>query len=170
MKKYIARDKRNFFGGFNFERKDITTVRSRSFTLVELLIAAAILVLSLSGILVSYLACLELAEMSKNSSTALHEVKSKLEEIQNTVFNQIKATYDNATFTLAGFNGMGVSYVDDSNLDLLLINVVFCWRQPNGRVIGEDKNLNGQLDVGEDQNGNGQIDSLVEAASQVFER
>jgi len=155
MKKYFLRN----------EKK-----RSQGFSLVELLLAAGILVLSLSGILVSYLACLELTEMSKNSSMALHEVKSKLEEIQNTTFDQIKATYDNTTFTLAGFNGMGVSYVDDSNLDLLLIDVAFCWRQPNGRVIGEDKNLNGQLDVGEDQNGNGQIDSLAQVASQIFER
>jgi len=155
MKKYFSRDKKKFSGGF---------------TLVELLIAAAILVLSLSGILVSYLACLELTEMSKNSSMALHEVKSKLEEIQNTAFDQIKATYDNTTFTLAGFNGMGVSYVDDSNPDLFLIEVVFCWRQSNGRVIGEDRNLNGQLNVGEDRNANGQIDSLVQATSQIFER
>jgi len=153
MKKFVSRDN-----------------KKSGMTLVELLIAAGILVLTLTGILVSYLACLELAEISKNASTALHEVKSKIEEIQNTAFDQIEATYDQTIFTLAGFNGIGVSYVDASNSDLLLINMAFCWRQPNGRVIGEDKNLNGQLNPGEDQNGNGQIDSLVQIASQIFER
>lgn len=155
MKKEATRNNRNFLEGM---------------TLVELLIAAGILVLTLSGILVSYVACLELAEISKKVSLALYGVKGKMEEIQNKDFNQIKATYDNTTFTLAGFNGIGVSYVDDNDPDLLLIDVVFCWQQANGRLIGEDQNLNGQLDPGEDQNGNGRLDSLVEVTSQIFQR
>jgi len=35
------------------------------------------------------------------------------------------------------------------------------FKLPNGRIIGEDKNLNGILDAGEDLNGNGELDSPV---------
>jgi hypothetical protein len=45
--------------------------------------------------------------------------------------------------------------------DLLELTVSVCWKQ-KGRVIGEDKDLDGVLDSGEDANGNGMIDSSVE--------
>jgi hypothetical protein len=47
------------------------------------------------------------------------------------------------------------------------IRIVACWRNQNGRVIGEDKNLNGTLDAGEDLDGNGLIDSPAVIESYV---
>ena len=44
--------------------------------------------------------------------------------------------------------------------NLLNLHVAACWRS-SGRVIGEDKNLNGRLDAGEDANGSGWMDSPV---------
>lgn len=137
------------------------------FTLAELLIAALVFILAVSGILVSYINCLELSDQSKNFSRAVHGVKSRFEEIKNTSFSQIKATYNNVTFTTANLNGMGVSYVDDTNPILLKVTVTFCWKQGNGRVLGEDKNLNGQLNTGEDQNGNGLLDSPAQLVSYI---
>lgn len=141
----------------------------KGLSLVELMIAAAIFLITFVGILVSYLACLELSEMSKNSSIALHATRTRLEDIKNTTFIQIKATYNNATFAVAGFNGIGVSYVDDTNPRLLKITLSFSWKQPRGRIVGEDTNLNGVLDAGEDKNANGILDSPVELVTYIFQ-
>ena len=139
------------------------------FSLVELLISAGIFLLAFVGILMSYLTCLELAQLSKNTSTAVHAVKARLETIQNTAFDQIKATYNNVTFTTTGLTGIGVSYVDDTNPRLLLVTIPFCWKQPSGRIIGEDTNLNGQVNAGEDKNANNLLDSPVQIVTYLFQ-
>jgi len=139
------------------------------FSLIELLIAVGIFLLAFVGILVSYLTCLELAQLSKNTSIAVHAVKARLETIENTAFDQTKATYNNITFTTAGLTGMGVSYVDDTNPRLLKITIPFCWKQPSGRIVGEDTNLNGQVNGSEDKNANGLLDSPVQIVTYRFQ-
>jgi hypothetical protein len=105
---------------------------------------------------------MELSELSKNLSTAVRSSKSKLEDIKNTSFNQISPTFNNVTFATAGLTGMGVSYVNNVNANLLNVTISFSWQQSNGRIVGEDKNLNGVLNAGEDLNGNGVRDIYVE--------
>lgn len=140
-----------------------------AFTLAELLIAAVVMILTFGGILFSYLKCLELAEISRNSSTAVHASKSRMEQIKNTTFDQIKATYNNTTFLIAGLTGTGVSYVDDTNPNLLKITITICWRQSNNRIFGEDTNMNGILNVGEDKNANAMLDSPTTMVSYIFQ-
>ncbi len=140
-----------------------------AFTLIELMIAAVVFLLAFVGILLSYLTCIDLNEVSKNTSAAVHACKARLEAVKNTQFVQIKGTYHNTTFTTAGLTGKGVVYVDDTNPRLLNIVMSFSWRQPSGRVIGEDKDLDGLLDGGEDDNSNGILDSPVELMTSVFE-
>lgn len=142
---------------------------SKGFTLAELLIATVVFILAFLGLLGSYLKAMELSEMSRNSSTAVLAVKNRLEQIKNTTFNQILATYNNATFNFAGINGIGVSYVSSVNPNLLLVTISFCWRQKSGLVMGEDKNLNGSV-LGEDTNGNGQIDSPVQLVTYIYNK
>ncbi len=50
----------------------------------------------------------------------------------------------------------------------MLVTVTFCWRQSNGRLMGEDSNLNGALNTGEDVNGNGTIDSPVQLIAYIY--
>lgn len=138
------------------------------FTLVEILVATGIFLVSISGIVYSYLKCMELQDIGRNVSTAVQAAKNKMEDIKNTPFNNIMATYNNTTFTATGLNGMGAVYVNNSNPDLLLIKIVFCWKQQNGRIFGEDTNLNGVLNVGEDKNGNNQLDSYVQLSSYIY--
>ncbi len=90
-----------------------------------------------------------------------------MELIKNTTFNQIKATYNGTTFTINNLNGMGVSYVDDSNPDLLKVTVTVCWRQKNGMVIGEDKDLDGVIDAGESSDAI--LDSPVQLVTYIAE-
>ena len=137
---------------------------------MELLVAAVVMILAFLGLLSSYLACLELSELSKNSSLAVRATKSRLEEIRDTSFNQIKPTYNNVTFAVSGLNGMGVGYVDDTDPNLLKVTVTVCWKQYSGLVVGEDTNLNGQLNAGEYKNGNGLLDSPTTMVSYVFKR
>ena len=84
-------------------------------------------------------------------------------------FDNILTTYPNQTkFDVLGFNGKGIIYVQSIDLRTLLVTVSFSWKESNGRVIGEDKNINGDLDAGEDLNGNFIIDSPVQIVSYIL--
>ncbi|MBF0593437.1 MAG: prepilin-type N-terminal cleavage/methylation domain-containing protein [Candidatus Omnitrophica bacterium] len=137
-------------------------------TLVEVMVAVVILLVAVIGILYSYVKAIELNAIGQGAVIATHAVKNKIEQIKSCTFAQIVPTYDNTTFTVAGINGKGVVYIDNSNAQLLKVKVVVCWKLGNGRLIGEDKNLNGQVDAGEDTNGNGELDSYVQIITQIY--
>ncbi len=147
------------------ERKEKTL---NGFTLPELMVTAVIIILVFLGMLLGLIRCLELHELSRNSFLAVSAVKTKVEDIKNTALTDLVTTYNNVTFTTPDLNGIGVSYVDNTNPDLFKITVAFCWRQKNGRIVGEDQNLNGRVDGGEDANGNGILDSPVEIVSYIY--
>jgi Tfp pilus assembly protein PilV len=139
-------------------------------TLVEILVASAVLILAVTGILTAYLRAMELAEISRNMSRAIHAAQTRMEEIRSSDYDSIFSSYHQTQFLINGLNGYGISYVDNSTADLLEIIVSVAWKQKNGRVYGEDKNLNGVIDAGEDINGNGMLDSQVFLRSRLFER
>ena len=65
--------------------KSPSKIKQEGMTLPELLIAATILVIAVTGILISYLRCLELNEVSQNSSLAAKNCLSDcLENTQDT--------------------------------------------------------------------------------------
>ena len=142
--------------------------KDRSFTLIELIIAAFILVLTLTGVLLSYIRCLELTDLSKNTSLAIWAAKNRMTDINNTAFDQIKGNFNNKGFPAGGLNGKGISYVDDSNPNLLKITISVCWKQRNGLIIGEDRNLDGVINIGEDSNRNGILDSPVQLVTYLY--
>ncbi len=151
------------FTGFKNDR------RGKGFTIVELLISSVVFMVTVIGILYSYLKCLELSEIGRNSSIAVQASKNKMEDIKNSTFSTLYATYNNTTFTATGLpNGIGVVYVNNTNPSLVQVKIVFCWKQPNGRLIGEDTNLNGVLNTGEDTNANGQLDSYVQMVTNLY--
>lgn len=154
---------------FTKRLKNIT--KKDGVTLVELLIATLILGSTFTALLLSFVRSMELNEISGHSAIAVLAAKNKLAEIENTAYNQIFANYNNVSFTLpagSGINGIGVTYVNNADPDLLQITVTFCWQEKNGRNIGEDTNLNGQLNAGEDQNGNGILDSPVTFSTSIY--
>lgn len=140
------------------------------FTLVELLVASGLLIIVVTGLLLSYIRALELNEISRNSSIAVQAGRTRMDTIKNTAFDQVKATYNNVTFNIGGLNGKGISYVDDTNPKLLKITIPISWKQKNGRLFGEDADLDGVLDAGEDKNANGLLSSPVEIVDYLFER
>jgi len=143
-----------------------------AFTLMELMVAALILAIVLVGLLASYATCFNLNEIAQNTAFAVNACAKKTEEIKNFAnFDQIKTTYHDVSFPPDNLTGSGVSYVDDTNPDLLVITVTVCWRQKNGRIIGEDADLDGGFDPGEDTiTVNGMLDSVAQVVTYLARR
>ena len=75
-------------------------ISQKGFTLVEMLLAAAILSFAVCGILALYANCFELVSISKNISIATNASQGLIEEIRNTPFPQIVDNYNNINFTV----------------------------------------------------------------------
>ncbi len=139
------------------------------FSLVEVILATAILASALVGILGTYVTCLVLMTTSQNVNAATNAAQGIIEEIRSTPFTQVVDDYNGMVFTVNDIPfSARVVYVDDSvNAEFLDVTVSICWRQGN-RIIGEDTNLNGVLDAGEDTiEANGIIDSTVQLKTRV---
>lgn len=141
---------------------------SDGFTFPELLVAAMLLATAVVGLLLSYTKMIELQELSRNTTIAIEGMKDQVEMIKSTTFGLIPDTYDARTFSVTGLTGVGVTNVTVLEVDFLEIWVTYSWQQKNGRVIGEDQNLNGVLDAGEDANGNGFLDSPAQFVTFVY--
>jgi hypothetical protein len=133
------------------------------------MVATLIFTLTFAGAITVFFQGIDLAEMSRNSSTAVLAAKNQIAAIENTPFAQITAAYNNATFTAANVTGIGIIYVTNPSADIAQVTLTFCWRQKNGRIIGEDANLNGQMNAGEDKNGNGILDSPVKLTTTIYD-
>ena len=148
----------------------------RGFTLLELMLAAAIMIVAMAGLLGAYVLCFNISETAKNLTLATAAVQEEIETIRNRAFsnianlptNDLSPGFQGAIFDAAGFpagSAVGSVKIDDSDSDLLKITVSVSWRQRGGRIIGEDNGrgggiaLNGKLDGTEDVNGNNVSDS-----------
>jgi Tfp pilus assembly protein PilV len=129
-------------------------------TLVELLMALLILMPIFVTVMFAFIKAIELSEIARNTSLAVWASKNKMTEIENDDFIDVPG-YHQVSFTSTSLTGTGVTYVDSSNPNLLKVTISFSWRQKNGRIIGEDQDLDGQLDAGEDANGDNQLSSPV---------
>lgn len=152
--------------------------KNAGFTLVEVLVAAAIMAFCLAGLLLSYISMFTLTDFSRDMTVANNALQLRLEQIQKLNYTAASAL-NNTSFNLSslGFNGTegrGVVEVSATNYtaseaQLNRLRVVIAFRSKN-RVIGEDQNLNGMLDSGEDDafynsssyNGAGRLNSPVE--------
>ncbi|MCX5694564.1 MAG: hypothetical protein NT014_05540 [Candidatus Omnitrophica bacterium] len=141
------------------------------FVLLEVLLATAIAAFAICGILLMYIVGMDLIRSSKNTSIATNAAQGLIEEIRFTSpLPDVVTKYKGLKFSVNGIpSSSGVVYVDDTNSDFLLVTISVCWRQGN-KIIGEDKNLNGELDAGEDTNDNLMIDSPAELVTQVTSR
>ena len=132
---------------------------NKGFTLVEILFTTVILAIVVGSLIELFMYCSFLAEASRDLTIAMHEAQNKLEEIRNDNYDNIVTDYANKVYDITSPNGKIYTYVDNTNTDLLIIKVAVCWQNSNGRVMGEDQNVDGTLTVSEDKNGNSQADS-----------
>lgn len=142
--------------------------KEEGFALAEIMVSAVVMIIAFVGILLTYIKCQELNEISRNKSMATRAAKSRMEVIRNTDFTQLSANYHNVPFFDGNINGAGVSYVDTTDPDIFQITVSFSWQQKSGLVVGEDQNINGVLNAGEDADGNGMLDSIVQLTTFVY--
>ena len=142
----------------------------QGFTLAELLIATTVVLLSSVGILFTYVQCLELNSINHDTSLVLQSSRNMMEEIKSISPAMVHETYNEKTFPLKEPSGIILVTVNDQDPQLLSVTVKCFWKQIKGRLIGEDKNLNGFLDDGEDLNKNGELDSPVTLVTYVYNR
>lgn len=115
----------------------------RGFTLLELMISASIILVTLVGLIETYISCLRLNEISKNENLALQAAQSVMETIRNTPetqFEHVYADYNDRIYEISGMpSGSGIVYVrvndSTSNSSLFDVAVGACWRQGD-RIIG----------------------------------
>jgi len=141
--------------------------KNTGFTLIEVLIATAILVTAILSTLSLLTHSLSLAEGDREIAVIQYETEREMERICALDYTTIRDTYTNAgalrQTSIANITNnldrSGTVYAQELAVDgLIRIKVVVCHRQKN-HAIGEDANFNGILDGGEDANGNGELDS-----------
>jgi type II secretory pathway pseudopilin PulG len=147
------------FKGLKPERKALS--------LIEVMVGIAILTFALTAILASYANMFILADLARNKTIAVNALRAKIEEVKEENFDNLDLL-NATTFDLSGFavaDAKGRIEVSDvaGYSDLKEIRVVACFKSRD-RVIGEDTNLNGVLDIasGEDVNNNAVLDSPAE--------
>jgi len=143
------------------------------FTLFELVIAVAILVVAITGILATFAKFIALNEDARSLTIALTSCQDKMEEIRNSNFDTVFANYDATSFNPDGFTlneAKGAIYVNNANPELLEIYMSVSWRGTSNRVIGEDINLDGSLSPGEDLNPDNRLNSPAEITTLMSRR
>ena len=148
-------------------------INNSGFTLLEVMIATAILVIAIAGLLATFAGLSSLNENSGKLSLAIIATQDKMEEIRDSDFSALFSSYNNTNFNPGGFpssEAMGNVYIDNTYPDLLEVYVSVSWRERSNRIIGEDVNLNGSLDSGEDSNSDGRLTSPAEVVTLIGER
>ena len=145
------------------------------FTLVEVMIATAMLLVLLIGLVQFFVYASSLKNLAINMTTVTAQAQSKMEEIRNDAYANITTDYASGgtpgnTFTLSQPTAKGIIYIDSSNASLLTVEIDVSWKNDNTRIIGEDTDLDGVLDAGEDLNSNGKLDSPVKIITYIAQR
>lgn len=142
-------------------------MKRKALSFIELMVAVAILTLGLTALLASYVNMFLLIDLSRDSTRATKAIWARMEEIKKESFRNLDS-FNGTIFVLDGFGAdeaKGRVEIRDVSgySNLKEIRIVGCFRS-RGRIIGEDLNLNGILDIseGEDANNNLRLDSPVE--------
>jgi len=144
-------------------------------SMIEIVVSIGIIVVVFSGLLQVFIYSSVLSDMAGNITFAVTEAESQLEKIRGHDFDSITTDYGSSgtpgnTFPLSFLNGIGAIYITAVHSDLLEVEIVVSWQEKDNRIMGEDTNLDGDLDAGEDANGNGRLDSIATITSYVANR
>lgn len=160
---------------FKIAGRGSTQKREEGFTLVEVLLSLAIIAVTLSGLLLTYVNVFVLADMVRDSALASNAVAARMEEIKNMDFDTLPAEAGAFNLTSYGFPSLlpsrgrvevTTSFSGYPNT-LTKVRITGTYVTRYNRTVGEDANFNGVFDGGEDKNGNGRLDSPVEVVSLI---
>ena len=140
-------------------------LRKSGLTLVEVLVAAAIMAFCLASLLLTYMSLFTLTDLSRDFTLATNAMQAKMEEIRQSNFSNL-SSLNNTNFTVPGFSANSSSGIvevfNTSYPDMMEVRLVVSFRCKN-RTIGEDANFNGVFcATTEDTDGNGRCDSPAE--------
>lgn len=117
-------------------------MKKKGFTLSELLLAALILVVALSAILIEFLACSVLNDSSRNLTLATTHAGYIMEDIKNTSFANIANNINNGDWDWdsSDITGEGLTALRNESIDssvsgttLLTVTVTVSWKDRNNR-------------------------------------
>jgi prepilin-type N-terminal cleavage/methylation domain-containing protein len=148
---------------------------NKGFTLAEVLIVIGIVAVALTAMIQLYIYTSMQAKVAAEKTLALAEVQNTIENIRNHPFEDITIDYASGgspgdVLSLDSLTGFSYIYVNSSTADIMTIDIPVCWRSIMNRVIGEDQNLNGVLDVGEDTDSDGKIGSPVTLSTIITDK
>ena len=149
--------------------------RKKGFTLIEILISTALMAIAIGGIFQVFTALMQLSETNENLTLCNNFAQGIVNEIRNVEFEDISADYKNKKFICNDLAAKGIAHqglITVTDIDpgfLVRVKVIICWQDKN-RIIGEDKNLNGNLNGGEDLNGNGELDSPCSIETAIMDK
>ncbi len=115
----------------------------KSLTLIEVLIAAAILTMVLVGTILAFTRCIMLNEHNRNLTIATMHAQYVMEDIKNTNFNLILDSINNGDWNWgdAEIGAVGLSPLSNeiititvSGTDLLDITINVSWKDMEGRA------------------------------------
>ena len=101
---------------------------NNGFTLLELLIATAILLTVLSGLMLTFVSCILLNESNSNLIKAVNDAQYILEQVKGLAYNQI-ATYTSPVFNNLNNESITLSRSIGSRIAEIVVTVNWVERQ-----------------------------------------
>jgi len=110
--------------------------RDGGFTLVEVMVAMAVLTVALLGLIGAMIRAVDLSRASLGNQLAMNSAQQVAESIKAATFDEIYDTYSTYAFDVAGLDAAegdvdglpGRVAIDDTNPDLLSVQVIVEWR------------------------------------------
>ncbi len=140
----------------NFKKNKPRDLSRGGFTLAELVLVIFVVAIVSTALLGTFVTCLALNENSRMTTVAMNLARDIMEEaIKNPDWSLIVSGHY-VSGDLLFYGSYNVScqvsvknFPNDSSPTLKFVRVAVCWRLKNGRVVGSDANLNGEVDTGE---------------------
>jgi len=109
------------------------------FTLLELMIGVAVLIVALVGLIAAYSGCFTLNETARNLTIAINGASKEMESVRESEFDDIIPENNGRTFSISELmNSNGRIGISSINADLLRVVVTISWQRKDRRVQSED--------------------------------
>lgn len=158
--------------------------KTEGFTYTEVIMTLPVVLLSILAAIGTLLGSMQYNDLAQAKTKAMNLAIYRIEEIKSKAttdtlnFQTVMTAYHNVRYPSAPptqeqiniLYGLGITVPTDIEAistvtkieeDLMDVTVTVFYRSKNGRMVGEDKNLNNVLDAGEDSNNNGALDSPI---------